>query len=78
MLVAPHMSVVFLQFWAGFTAMVRCTRSLRTGTGGVVLRIVVRGGINCITMVVAYIPAPTAAAMGSTCGALVRKRMYQT
>ncbi|MBR3252733.1 hypothetical protein IKF84_01535 [Candidatus Saccharibacteria bacterium] len=53
--------------------------SLRTGTGGAVLRIMVRFGTTWLTMVVAYIPATSAAAsMGSTCGVLVRKRMYQT
>ena len=68
----------FPQSWAGVTTMVRCTVSLRTGSGGAVLRIVVRGGTTCFTIVVAYIPTTAAATMASTSAALVRKRMYQT
>ena len=48
---------------------------LRAGAGGAVLRIMVRYGTACITMVVAYIPATTAATVGSMCGALVKKRL---
>ncbi len=73
------MFLVFPQSWAGITTIVRCTMSLPTGTGGAVLRIiVVRIGTSCSTMVVASIPTATSATMGATCGALVRKRMYQT
>ena len=61
-------SQAFPQSWAGITAMVRCTMRLRTGAGGALLPIVVRDGTTWFTMVVAYIPAATAAALGSTCG----------
>ena len=63
------MFMVSPQSWAGITAMVRCAMSLGTGSGGAVLRIVVRGGTTCITMVVAYIPTTAASAsLGTTCG----------
>ena len=55
--------------------MALCIMRLRAGTGGVVLRIMVRNGTSCITMVVAYLPATVAAAMGTMCDALVKKRL---
>ena len=36
------------------------------GSGGAILRIMMRYGTSCVTMVVALIPATAAAAMGST------------
>ena len=72
------MFLAFPQSWAGLTAMARRNMSLRAGTGGAVLRMMVRIGTTCVTMVVAYLPATTAATMGSTSAVLVRKRMYQT
>ena len=45
--------------------MVRRTMRLRTGSGGAVLRIMVRLGTSCFTMVVAYIPTTAPAAMGA-------------
>ena len=50
----------------GVTAIVYLPMNLRTGTGGVVRRIVVRDGTSCITIIVAYIPVPGIAAMAST------------
>ncbi|MBQ3440709.1 hypothetical protein IJG27_00110 [Candidatus Saccharibacteria bacterium] len=48
---------------------------LRSGAGGGVRPMVVLGGTACFTMVVAYIPATTPAAVGSMCDALVKKRL---
>ncbi len=58
--------------------MVRCALSLRAGTGGAVLPIMVRGGTICVTMVVAYIPAAAAATLGSTCGVFKPPSMAST
>ena len=69
------MPQILIQFWAGLTTMVRWTVSLRAGTGGAVLRLMVRNGTSCITMVVAYLPATSTATLGSTCDALVKKRL---
>ena len=52
--------------------------SLRAGSGGVVLRIMVGYGTSWLIMVVAYILAVVTAVVGSTSAALVKKRMYQT
>ena len=41
--------------------------SLRTGSGGALRYIMLRNGVVCITIVVAYIPATAAAAMGAMC-----------
>ena len=46
--------------------MVRCTMSLSAGSGGAVLRIMVRDGTAWVTMVVAYMPTAAAATVGST------------
>ena len=49
------------------------------GSGGAILCIMVRFGISCITMVVAYIPAAAAAAaMGTTCGVFRPPSMAST
>ena len=72
------MLVAFPQSWAGITAMVRCTLSLRTGSGGAVLCLMVRNGTTWLTMVVAYIPTTPAATMGSTCGAFRPPSMAST
>ena len=55
--------------------MVRWTLRLSTGTGGGVRCIMVLDGTTWVTMVVAYIPTSTAAAVGTMCGALVKKRL---
>ena len=60
-------SQAFPQFWVGITAMVLYTMRLRTGSGGALRHILARVGTTCITMVVAYIPAATAATLGSMC-----------
>ena len=62
------MSPAFRRSWAGITTVVLCTMRLRTGTGGALRRTLVRYGTAWITMVVAYIPATTAATMGAMCG----------
>ena len=75
-LIIIEISLAFPQFWAGITAMVRCTMRLRTGAGGAVRPIMVLCVTTCITMVVAYIPAATTAAtVGAMSGALVKKRL---
>ncbi len=51
---------------------------MRTGTGGAVLCIIVRGSTTCITMVVDYIPATTSATLGSTCGVFRPPSMAST
>ena len=62
--------LVFLQFWAGITPMVRCSLRLRSGAGGGVRPIMVLDGTAWVTMVVAYmlwVTATTSAALGSMC-----------
>ena len=49
--------------------MVLCTLGIRTESGGALRRIMVLSVTTCFTKVVAYIPAATAAAMGTPCGA---------
>ena len=67
-LTVKETSVAFPQSWVGITAMVLCTLRIRTGSGGALRHIMVLCVTACITMVVAYIPAATAAALGSMCG----------
>ena len=55
--------------------MVRWEVRLRMGAGGGVKQIVVLDGATYFTLVVAYIPTSTAAAMGAMSGALVKKRL---
>ena len=57
--------------------MVCCTVSLRAGSGGVVLRIVIRDGTTWVT-IVASIPATTAATLGTTCGVFRPPSMVST
>ena len=52
--------------------------SLRAGTGGAVLCIMVRRGTSWFTMVVAYIPMATTASRGSTCGVFRPPSMAST
>ena len=46
--------------------MVRCTMSLRTGSGGVLCHMIVQLGTACITLTVVYILATAAATLGAT------------
>ena len=55
--------------------MVHWAMRLHAGSGGGVRPIVVLLGTACFTMIVAYIPATVSAAMDSTCGVLVKKRL---
>ena len=67
-LTAKETSLAFPQSWVEITTMVRCTVRIRAGSGGALQHIMLRNGTVCVTMVVAYIPATTAANMGTMCG----------